>query len=195
MPRGRDEDVAEILADAPAHREGLGGGGRRVGRLGVEDNLPVQGVEEPVQACQGIRVEIADGVAREGADLRVGGGEGRFAQVERVREALDGPADHPMRLGRLDLAGHPDRHLLDRVVGREGVDEIAEAVLARAQAPVDRRLDAPGAHMLTVVVARPQAQDLDELPDRTFVGVVRVVHDADAHGAQLSPARIAAAGG
>ena len=61
------------------------------------------------------------------------------------------------------------------------MDEVAKRILLRLQASIDRRLDAPGAHVLTVVAARREAKHLDQGPDRPLVAVSGVMGDAKTH--------------
>jgi hypothetical protein len=84
-------------------------------------------------------------------------------------------------VGGLDLAGHPHGDALDRPVGREHVDDVAEGVLAGFQPAVGARLDAPAQDVLPVVVAGGEAQGLHEGLHGPLVAVDGVVDDSDAH--------------
>src|SRR3954468_1316931 len=185
---GGDEDMSQVLADAAPQREGLPGGRRDMGRLGVEGRLAVHAVEETVQGREGIGRDVAGDIGRELGDRRVGGGEIGLAQIEQVRDALDRAAQDAAGVAGLDLSCDPHRDALDGAVGREHVKDVTERILARLQPPVDARLDAPAADVLPIVIARRQAQRLNERPDGPLVAVGRVVGDSDAHRADVTGA-------
>ena len=62
-------------------------------------------------------------------------GEARFAEIEDVRQALDGSADDAVRFVGLNLAGDPNGQRLYGAAGREGVEDVAERVLAAFRRP------------------------------------------------------------
>ena len=70
MAGGGDEDMGEVLADPAPQREGLPGGRRDMGRLGVEGRLAVHAVEQTVQGREGIGRDVAGDIGRELGDRR-----------------------------------------------------------------------------------------------------------------------------
>src|SRR4051794_23123789 len=65
--------------------------------------------------------------------------------------------------------------------------DVAEAVLATAQAPVCAGLDLPRYRVLAGMVARGQPQDLYDRADGAIVAVQGLVGDADTHLGHRDP--------
>jgi hypothetical protein len=59
--------------------------------------------------------------------------------------------------------------------------QIAEGVLVLVETAIGRQVYSPPRHVLTVMIARRQAQDLDHAGRRRLVAIGRAMRDVDAH--------------
>src|SRR5262249_35528406 len=100
---------------------------------------------------------------------------------KRRRKPLDRAANDPVRVGGLDLALDQHAELRERTGCREGVGEIPERVLVGVEPALLGHVDAPVGHVLSLVIARGQAQHLDDAGRRSVVTIGRLVGDPDAH--------------
>ena len=168
MPRGGDEDVGRGPGRRPRRSAKASAAvvATSVGRTS-KATVPVDGREQAMQAAQGIARQIAGDVAprTRGWPDRRGRGSCRAGRRRPARARPRPRTTPPVSLVSTS-PDDADRQALGRAVGREHVDDVAEAVLAHAQPAVDARLEPPAQDVLAVVVARGQAQHLDDRPDR-----------------------------
>ncbi len=165
-------------------REGLRRRGRGMGRIGVEFHLAIERIHQSVQQRQliaaGGRARAVGEVDNGGVGLRELG----LAQEQAGREALDRAGDHALGVLGIDLALDRDRQFAKRPLGGKGMADIAEGVLVLVQQAILRQIDPPGDHILSVVIARGEAQHLDHAGGRRVVAISRRVRDANAHEPQ-----------
>jgi hypothetical protein len=75
----------------------------------------------------------------------------------------------------VDFALDMDFQFRDWTLDTEGVRQIAEGIFLRVDLAIRRNVDPPRADILSVVIARGHAQDLDHAGRRMGVAVDRVV--------------------
>ncbi len=172
-----------VLADAAPEREGLARGRGRMGRLGVVHDIAVQPLEERVQngerVIPGLVTKRPGIIGNRGIRRR----QRRLAQKQRRRKALDRTADEALGVLGLDLALHQHRELGERAGRRERVSEIAERVLVAVEPALLRQVDAPVGDILAIMVARGQAEHLNDARRRALVAVSSLVGDPNTHAA------------
>jgi hypothetical protein len=147
----------------------------------VAGHLVMQCVHQRVHAGKR-RPRVLGDVEREVAQRLVRRGQHRVATKNLGRHAFGGAAHDAGEIIGFDQAADMDRDVGDGAIEREGVGDVAIGILAVAHAAVDGRLDAPGHHMLAVMIARRQAQDLRDVPGRFGIGVGDRMGDPDPHG-------------
>jgi hypothetical protein len=114
-------------------------------------------------------------------DGRVGAGQRGLAQKQGGRKALHGAAHDAFGVLGLHLSVHRDAQFAERPVGGEGMGDIAERVVLLIEPAILGHVDAPAHHVLSLVVARREPQQLDHAGGGSLVPVDGLVRDADAH--------------
>ena len=108
-------------------------------------------------------------------------GQRGLAQIERRRKTFDRAVDDAVSVLGVDFAGDRHRQFVERAFGIEDVADIAEGAFLLMQLAILRYLDTPIDHVLAVMIARGQAQNLRDAFRRRLVAVAGGVGNANAH--------------
>ena len=188
MPGEDAEQMGVILAAAAPRREGVGRARRRLRRVRIESDVRRKMGHQRVHQSEPVVARSARANAfgvfgHLGIDRR----QRCRSQIKLRRKALGGARQHAGRIEGLDLALDMNGEPLQRPRRVERVDDVAESVLALAQARVRVDFGAPPRDMLGAAVARRQPQGLDDVARRPRVAAGGGVRDRDAHENRVRP--------
>src|SRR5215213_11767185 len=120
--------MGEILAHSMSRRKGVRACGRGARGPRIEAQALWDRVQKRMSLIQRTR-KAPGGHLCELTDGGIGPGQGRFPQIEDLREALDPSPNESSRIRRLDLTGHVEGDLAHGTRNRQAVDNVAVPVL------------------------------------------------------------------
>ncbi len=178
--RAGDEDVRIVLADAAAQREGIRGGGARVGRIGIEGHVLVDLHQQSMQEAERVVVGLRPQVVGERPHLRIDLGQRGGAQEEVRRKALVRSLQDAAGVMGFDQALDIDGEIGDRAMGQD-MSDVAVGVLMHLHPRVGGDEDLPVGDILPVIAARRHADDLDHAGGGRLVAIGGRMGDTQAH--------------
>src|SRR5262249_24163763 len=108
-------------------------------------------------------------------------GQRCLAQKKFGREAFDAAFDEAVGVVSVDFAIDLDAQFVERALGRERMNDVAERMLMMMQQTIFGQVDPPGQDMLSLMVAWRETQQLRHAGRRRVIAVGRRVRDVYPH--------------
>ena len=145
--------MGDVLTDAAPERECLRGGRGGVCRIGIEGDLTVERRKEGVQQREIVAIRSGLCCLRKVDDRGVGPRQRGFAQEKLRRKTFDGALHQATGVLRVDFTVDLNAQSVERTLGRERMNYVAEGIFVLVQKTIFGQVDPPGQDVLSLMVA------------------------------------------